>query len=349
MATLDKHITDWRATADASDYVAHELVDAATALIWNFTIERVAPETQKEIVPRFLTVDNTQNGTAVSVAYGNIIFTISPYKRNVFNFPAKTQNLVVTTTKGQTDVYLSEKQLADSDVNNFAIAQAGVPPLSIPVVQYTTSKVQLSSDDAYRIVYAPAAADAIYDFIDTTGGSVQNGFFSEIQNLGPKKLTLRPSGAQTINNFFTNAAPLVLLPGQSGTLVSDGSNWFWDGEIVKDSSAVTLANFMAGVASTFAHNLPTKPKTFELWARCKVSEANYAIGDEIVPFPMQYQAGTIYGGGGIVGAPVTKYSDATNVYTRRDGNLFLVANNKTSGAQFQLTSASWDVFFRCVL
>lgn len=350
--TQSIQVTNWKATASQADYVASQAIDAGIDLTWNLSISTQAPDSDIPIEPRYLTVDNTLNKNNVTVAFGPVQFTVSPYKRNVFNFPPATNLLVVATQGGKTTVYLSEKLLTADDQNNFLIAQAAVPPLSIPTISYNISKPQIVGDDAYFIIWTPTAADATYSLIDTGTGVVSNGFFSEMKNLGTKKVILKPYGPQLIDNFFTNASPLTLFPGQSGTLIGDATNWYWDGELRADSSTIGMATFVANGLSQFTHNLPSAPKRTQLMARCLTAEQGYSIGDEItVDSAYVHTAWGIYGYGysGYQPHPINFYSDATKVSAVKSAGSPCLFCHKTTGAEFVPTNANWNLFVRSTL
>lgn len=98
-------------------------------------------------------------------------------------------------------------------------AQGSTLAQNYPVIDFSTTPYSLTEPDRSQVfvwtgglgtLNLPAAADA------------GDGWFVQVRNAGQGDLTIDPSGSETINGGST----LLLQPGDSATVVSDGSTWF---------------------------------------------------------------------------------------------------------------------------
>lgn len=94
---------------------------------------------------------------------------------------------------------------------------------SLPVVTSNTSNSPstplTTSSRATAWVWIGAGAGTLY--LDSTS-TLGNNFFVFVRNSGDGDLTVTPAGSETINGSST----LVLRPGDSATLITDGVTWY---------------------------------------------------------------------------------------------------------------------------
>jgi hypothetical protein len=136
---------------------------------------------------------------------------------------------------------------------------------------------------------------------------------------------------------FNAANPLVLQPGDGGILTSDGTNWYFEGEVSFEGAEILLTDNIVTVAN---HGLGKIPAISNIVLRCKIAEQNWAIGDEVYP-------GTIIESGPNQGSGILSF---TPLAYRFNNALFIsfppVFQNKTTGARFTLTPANWRIVVR---
>lgn len=170
---------------------------------------------------------------------------------------------VATLPSGEIwQVYLSDN--ADA-AGTWRVFQYGVGSSSVQaasLVGYGIKAVgstlaQSNEVHTFNTTYTIGAPDraALYVWtggVDTlslpTAASVGNDFFVSVRNSGSGNLTVDPSGAETIND----ASTLVLLPGDSAMLVTDGAEWFTIGlgqsaDFAFDYTSINLA----GLSGTY--------------------------------------------------------------------------------------------------
>lgn len=91
---------------------------------------------------------------------------------------------------------------------------------SMPVTTFSSTGLTIStSNRAAAYVWNGAGAGTLNLLAAATAG---NNFFVAVRNEGGGNLTLDPNGSETINSDTT----LVLSPGDSAILITDGSNWY---------------------------------------------------------------------------------------------------------------------------
>lgn len=91
---------------------------------------------------------------------------------------------------------------------------------SLPVTTFSTTGVTVAtSNRASAFVWNGTGAGTLNLL---TAASAGNNFFVFVRNGGGGDLTIDPSGTETINE----AATLVLRPGDSATLITDGVEWY---------------------------------------------------------------------------------------------------------------------------
>lgn len=170
---------------------------------------------------------------------------------------------VATLPSGEIwQVYLSDN--ADA-AGTWRVFQYGVGSSSVQaasLVGYGIKAVgstlaQSNEVHTFSTTYTIGAPDRAALYVWTGGvdtlslpaaASVGNDFFVSVRNSGSGNLTVDPSGAETIND----ASTLVLLPGDSAMLVTDGTEWFTIGlgqsaDFAFDYTSINLA----GLSGTY--------------------------------------------------------------------------------------------------
>lgn len=91
---------------------------------------------------------------------------------------------------------------------------------SMPVTTFSSTGLTIStSNRAAAYVWNGAGAGTLNLLAAASAG---NNFFVAVRNEGGGNLTIDPNGSETINSDAT----LVLSPGDSAILITDGSNWY---------------------------------------------------------------------------------------------------------------------------
>lgn len=145
-------------------------------------------------------------------------------------------------------------------------------------------------------------------------------------------LTLTPAGS-TING----AATLVLRPGQTANIETNGTNYFAHVEnktgTLTAGAVLTMNPLVYNSAVTQAHGLGAEPTMFKIVLQNLIAEGNYAPGDRLVMEPSPYNTGN---------NGFAVQVDATNVVLRMSGGIQIP--NKTTFVTFVATAADWELF-----
>ncbi|MBI2253011.1 MAG: hypothetical protein HYU58_00175 [Proteobacteria bacterium] len=157
-----------------------------------------------------------------------------------------------------------------------------------------------------------------------------NGAVIGVRNsAGSGDVTIDPNGAETLDGLATR----LLRPGDCVLLRCDGSNWRTvSGAYSFESAEQTLA---LSTAIAVAHGLGVKPNSVRAVFRCKTSEGNWAVGDEV-----DYNA-LIWTYGGAIAA------DATTAIAALNQTYAPNLSNKTTGVGMVMTYANWRLVIYC--
>ena len=90
---------------------------------------------------------------------------------------------------------------------------------SLPVTTFSTSTTAATSNRAGAFVWTGTGTGTLSLLTAVSAG---NNFFVFVRNEGGGDLTIDPAGTETINS----AATLVLRPGDSASIITDGTNWY---------------------------------------------------------------------------------------------------------------------------
>ena len=115
----------------------------------------------------------------------------------------------------------------------------------------------------------------------------------------------------------------------------------WVNKAPYESSGQTISS--AGLL-TLAHGLGATPKRVFTYIKCTSAEGNYSVGDEYPIYPGISMRGTSQA----INFGMTL--DSTNIKVRfADDTKPIWINDKTSGASFNATNASWQLYVRAWL
>lgn len=162
----------------------------------------------------------------------------------------------------------------------------------------------LAKSAAYTVTAADAgkmiACSGSFALTLPSAAAVGNGFAVEVANVSGGKITLTPSGSDTIRG----QASYVVYMREGGVVVSDGANW-------------QIAGFAAVVvASSFAD-----PSSYIRWSNGWTKQWGISSGDNFVAFPLTFSA--------------RPSVNATTLGTRTDGNwIFSVMITRIDTASF---------------
>lgn len=91
---------------------------------------------------------------------------------------------------------------------------------SLPVTTFSTTGTTVASSNRAGALVWNSTGEGTLNLL--TAASAGNNFFVFVRNEGGGDLTIDPAGTETINS----AANLVLRPGDSATLITDGAEWY---------------------------------------------------------------------------------------------------------------------------
>jgi len=101
-------------------------------------------------------------------------------------------------------------------------------------------------------------------------------------------------------------------------------------EYISAEQAITVAGLL-----TVAHGLGALPKLVQTRLRCKVADAGYSVGDEVLVFGLADDNGAQINGGQL-------YADASNIYVRfSSAPTLYVIIHKATGARGAIAPANW--------
>lgn len=178
--------------------------------------------------------DATQTGAGQTILFNNL-----PASTNTFLLKDYAGNTLATVGVGeQWQVYLAATTTAagtwrvfrygasTATVQASALAGYGLTVTSntlsqsLPVTTFTGSpRTLLATDRASALVWTGTGTGTL-NLI--ASAAVGNNFFIAVRNSGGGDLTVDPAGSETIDG----ASTLVLRPGESAQIITDGLTWF---------------------------------------------------------------------------------------------------------------------------
>ena len=178
--------------------------------------------------------DATQTSAGQTALFYNL-----PVSGSTFTVEDFAGNVIATIAVGEAwQVYLADTATAagtwrvfrygasTATVQPSALAGYGITAItnllsqSMPVTTFnTTPRAQLLTDRAGAFVWTGSGAGTLNLIAAASAG---NNFFIAVRNGGGGNLTVEPDGSETIDG----AANLVLRPGDSAVIATDGLVWF---------------------------------------------------------------------------------------------------------------------------
>jgi len=176
--------------------------------------------------------DATLTGAGQTILFNNIdgvfSFYVKDYAGNILATVAFGEQWQVylaatTTAAGTWRVFrygASTATVQPSALAGFGLTVTGSTlSQSLPVTTFATTTLVATSNRAGGLVWNATGAGTLNLL---TAASAGNNFFVFVRNEGGGDLTIDPAGSETINS----ALSLVLRPGDSATLITDGITWY---------------------------------------------------------------------------------------------------------------------------
>lgn len=178
--------------------------------------------------------DATQTGAGQTILFNNLSASTHP-----FTVTDYADNIIATVAVGeQWQVYLAATTTAAGTwrVFRYGASTATVQPSalagygltvtsntlsqSMPVTTFNSSpRTLLATERASALVWAGTGAGTLNLVGAATAG---NNFFVSVRNSGGGDITVDPAGSETIDGATT----LVMRPGESTSLITDGITWY---------------------------------------------------------------------------------------------------------------------------
>lgn len=181
------------------------------------------------INPNWVTIDNLLNRNQVTIQYGPYEWVIPAFTRKTMRLPVPTQTVIITKVLTDTfNVFFVENPSFTPDDQDFLAIQEAARGVSLyPWVIYNAvNSPQQLTDANSTVEFIGVGIDIVYTLLDIALSGVKNGWFQFVFNNGTRPVSITPFGGDTVNGIFNNAKPFILYPGESGTLQSDGTQWF---------------------------------------------------------------------------------------------------------------------------
>lgn len=157
----------WQAQSDAAAPLAPETINFALDNNWQFT-NLQGMYFDREIFPKGVVVDNSQNNALVIIAFGPNLASVQPFQRATFKFPRSTQSIVFQCTSPVTVNLQFFIDPTSADVLN----QAAIQQQGIQVIRSYIAGLEMSPAGAVMAISAGQATDmtnvAMMDFVAFT-------------------------------------------------------------------------------------------------------------------------------------------------------------------------------------
>ena len=215
---LSANITlEWPLESAAPTYPAARIIDVTAAGAYNIDL----PDARRVGSGQAILFNNLSGSASVCYirdAAGTTIATLGIGEQWQVYLASNT------TEAGTWRVYrfgASTASVQPSSLAGYGIAvTAGTLSQSVPVTTFTSSpRTLLATERAAALVWEGTGSGTINLLAAATVGG---NFFFSVRNAGGGDVTLDASGSETINGATT----LVLRPGDSATLLTDGLEWF---------------------------------------------------------------------------------------------------------------------------
>lgn len=218
----------YKPTANNRDVVAAITLDGAVDLNWTVAPVGSIDGQPGNVDPGFVAINNITGKFPVTVVYGPFTQICPAYQTQVFQLPQPVGQVRFTIGGTETvQIYFDKTGEFVATIQNLlAIQQAARGVNLYPFIVYNAAGSPQQTQDANSVIeFVGVAVNITYALLQVAG-NVGNGWFQFVFNNGTRPVTVLPFGGDTINAIFTNAVPLILYPGEWGTLNSDGTQWF---------------------------------------------------------------------------------------------------------------------------
>ncbi|MDY0872519.1 hypothetical protein [Dongia rigui] len=198
--------------------------------------------------------------------------------------------------------------------------------IGLPANNKSTTYTMLATDKGTEINFT-AAGVALNLMAAAAAG---NGAVIGVRNAASSgDVTIDPSGAETLDGLATR----LLRPGDNVLLRCDGGAWRTiSGSYSFESAEQTVA---IGTVIVVAHGLGVRPNYIRAAFRCKATDANWAVGDEIDYTSVNWTYGA------------SLAADATNAVATMNQTYAPSIGNKSTGSGGAMTAGNWKLVFFC--
>lgn len=213
LALTEDVTLEWPLSASTGNDIVARIIDVTPTGAYSILMPP-ADETAPGQVTTFynagastITIKNNAGGTLLSIAAG---LTYQIYLRD---------NSTVAGAWRSFQAGAATAQAQAADLAGFGLIAIGsVLAQDEPVTTFTMDYTLGNADRAGAFVWTGGVGTLTLQ----AAATATSGFFASVRNGGTGDLTITPAGADTING----AASLVLQPGDSAILITDGTSWW---------------------------------------------------------------------------------------------------------------------------
>ena len=212
---LDSDVTlQWPLEASTSDYVVARIIDITPSGIFTITMPDATAVGVGETIlfnnlgPDIVTVNKADGNALLSIAAGEqwqAYLTDNSTAAGTW----RTFRYGAATAQAQAAALAGAGLIADGSL----LAQ------NLDVTEFSSTPLVLTGPDrANMFVWTGGLGTLVLPL----AADVSDGWFTQVRNGGQGDLTIDPSGSEQING----ASTLLLQPGDSAVVVTDGTQWF---------------------------------------------------------------------------------------------------------------------------
>lgn len=323
--------------------VAFVAVDTSIATLWNIsnTGTGAGSDTAQNIVPQWLLIDNIKNNTLVTITMGQVTLTVPAFQRESFPISPGMRTFTIEAFAGVINVYLSEDRLAGDLDNALLVQQTSVKTLIYAFSTYTANQAQLATDLNTSILFK-AAANVTYSLLGIAA-NIGNGWLQFIynDNADGVLLTIDAAGADLIWCNGYNSGTLVLFPGESCILASNGQEWYADKFSFGNAVLFTTANALQSAAdNNRARVFAGGAITYTLLPAISIENGftQPLINAGGSPVTIQTTGNSLYYEGNAVTSLIIQPGGSGIIYT--DGSVWYFLGKRNPRQEFNFTTAN---------